>query len=121
MSTWTTQLNTLEQRAAEHDKFSQQLIASLADPLRHLSTRLEEMRKAHVDFAQKLEKERDGAYGDLRKIKGKYDSACQDVENKRKKSDGNQRNQVAFQQQVAEMHNVKVRVTSFQLGFKLRR
>jgi hypothetical protein len=115
MTTWATQLNTLEQRAAEHDKFSQQIVASLVDPLRFLANRYEELRKAHVDFATKLEKERDSAYGDLRKMKGKYDTSCQEVENKRKKMDGafdagRQKAQVQYQQQVAEMHNVKVSI-----------
>jgi hypothetical protein len=112
MSTWTTQLTTLEQRAAEHDKFSKQLIGNLADPLKHLATRYEELRKVHADYAAKLEKERDNSYADLRKMKGRYDSVCQDVENKRKKVDGafdmsKGKAQASFAQHSAEMHNVK--------------
>jgi hypothetical protein len=108
MATWTTQLNTLEQRAAEHDKFSALLINSLAEPLRNIASRYEELRKAHVDYATKLEKERDGSYADLRKMKGKYDTVCQEVENKRRKADGTPKSQSAFSQQQNEMHNVKV-------------
>jgi formin-binding protein 1 len=108
MATWSTQLNTLEQRAAEHDKFGQLLITNVADNLRGLATRYEELRKAHVDFAGKLDKERDSSYSDLRKMKGKYDTVCQEVENKRKRNDGGQKSQIAFQQQLSEMHNVKV-------------
>ena len=111
MTTWTVQLTTLENRAAEHDKYAGQLIANLADPLKGLQTRYEELRKLHADFATKLEKERDGSYGDLRKVKGKYDAACQDLENKRKKSDGAQKAALAYQQQQTEMNNVKVRHT----------
>ena len=112
MSTWTTQLTTLEQRAAEHDKFSKQLIGNLAEPLKHLATRYEELRKLHADYAAKLEKERDNSYADLRKMKGRYDSVCQDVENKRKKVDGafdmgKGKAQASFNQHTAEMHNVK--------------
>jgi hypothetical protein len=60
----------------------------------------------------KLEKERDGSYADLRKIKGKYDTVCQEVENRRKKTEssfdhGKQKAQSAFQQQQGEMHNAK--------------
>jgi formin-binding protein 1 len=108
MATWSTQLNTLEQRAAEHDKFGQLLITNVADNIRGLATRYEELRKAHVDFAGKLDKERDSSYSDLRKMKGKYDTVCQEVENKRKRNDGGQKSQIAFQQQLSEMHNVKV-------------
>ncbi|KAF2102647.1 FCH-domain-containing protein [Rhizodiscina lignyota] len=112
MTTWTVQLTTLESRAAEHDKYAGQLIANLADPLKHLQTRYEELRKLHADFAGKLEKERDGAYGDLRKMKGKYDSACQELESRRKKSDGafdhgKQKAALAYQQQQNEVYNVK--------------
>jgi len=111
MATWTTQLNTLEQRAAEHDRFSQQLVASLAEPLRILAGRYEELRKAHVEYNTKLEKERDSSYSDLRKMKAKYDTACQEVENKRKKNDGGLKSQAAYTQQQSEMHNVKVRMS----------
>jgi hypothetical protein len=114
MSTWTTQLTTLEARAAEHDKFSTSLVANLAEPLKLLANRYEELRKLHIEYNAKLEKERDGSYGDLRKMKGKYDSACQEVENRRKKIDGafdsgKGKAQVAYQQQMSDMHNVKVR------------
>jgi hypothetical protein len=113
MSTWTTQLTTLEARAAEHDKFSTQLVTNLAEPLKTLANRYEELRKLHTDYNAKLEKERDGSYGDLRKMKGKYDSSCQEVENRRKKIDGafdsgKGKAQVAYQQQMSDMHNVKV-------------
>jgi hypothetical protein len=60
-----------------------------------------------------LEKERDSQYGELRKQKGKYDSVCQDVESRRKKSDGamdhgKSKARIAFEQQQVEMRNVKV-------------
>jgi DNA repair exonuclease SbcCD ATPase subunit len=109
LATWSTQLNVLEQRAAEHDKFGQLLISNLAEPLRNLSTRYEELRKAHGEFSAKLERERDSSYGDLKKMKSKYDSVCQEVENKRKKTDGGQKGQLGYQQQLGEMRNVKVR------------
>jgi hypothetical protein len=112
MTTWGVQLSTLESRAAEHDQFAGALITQLADPLKILGTRTEELRKLHGDFATKLEKERDNQYGELRKQKGKYDSVCQEVESRRKKVDGafdhgkgKARN--AFEQQQVEMRNVK--------------
>ncbi|KAG8626224.1 hypothetical protein KVT40_005169 [Elsinoe batatas] len=112
MTTWGVQLTTLESRAAEHDRFSNQLITGLADPIKNLGTRLEDLRKHHSDFAAKLEKERDGTYAELKKTKGKYDSVCQDVENKRKKQDGafdhgRSKAAAAFNQQQEDMRNVK--------------
>jgi hypothetical protein len=113
MTTWGVQLSTLESRAAEHEQFAGALITQLADPLKVLGTRTEELRKLHGDYAAKLEKERDNQYGELRKQKGKYDSVCQEVESRRKKVDGafdhgkgKARN--AFEQQQIEMRNVKV-------------
>jgi hypothetical protein len=84
----------------------------VAEPLKVLGTRYEELRKRHVEFAEKLEKERDSTYGDLRKMKGKYDAACQEVEGKRKKAESSfdyskTKAQNAYQQQILEMHNVK--------------
>lgn len=112
MTTWGVQLSTLEGRAAEHDRFASQLIQNLADPLKTLAAKYEDLRKSHAEYASKLEKERDGSYAELKKTKGKYDSVCQEVENKRKKTEssfdhGKQKAQAAFQQQQAEMRNTK--------------
>lgn len=114
MTTWQVQLTTLESRASEHDRFASQLLTNLADPLKTLSSRYEELRKHHADYAAKLEKERDGCYSDLKKLKGKYDNACQELESKRKKTDSSldysrSKAQVAYQQQLGEMHNAKAR------------
>jgi formin-binding protein 1 len=75
-----------------------------------MGTRFEELRKRHADYAEKLEKERDSSYNDLRKVKGKYDAVCQEVEQKRKKSESSfdkTKAQNAYQQQLMEMNNVK--------------
>lgn len=114
MTTWGVQLNTLESRASEHEQFATALISNLADPLKVLAGRYEELRKYHAEYAAKLEKERDSTYADLRKMKGKYDGVCQEVENRRKKIDssfdhGKQKARNAFEQQQLEMRNVKVK------------
>ena len=114
LTTWTTQLSTLESRAAEHDRYSSELVLQIADPLKNLAARYEEIRKSHAEYAAKLERERDLSYGDLKKTKGRYDGACQEVETRRKKTEssfdhGKNKAQSAYQQQIMEMHNVKVR------------
>lgn len=113
MTTWTVQLNTLESRAAEHERFSNQLLSSLAEPLKNLAAQTEDLRKHHADYASKLEAERDGSYADLKKTKSKYDSVCEDVEKRRKKIEGSYdsgktKAQAAFQQQQSDMRNMKV-------------
>ncbi|KAH9826035.1 protein BZZ1-like [Teratosphaeria destructans] len=112
MTTWTVQLTTLESRAAEHDRFAGQLITNLAQPLQNLQNKYEDLRKSHAEYAAKLEKERDGTYADLKKTKGKYDSVCQEVENRRKKVEGSfehgkSKAQGQYQQQLSDMRNAK--------------
>lgn len=68
------------------------------------------MRKRHSEYADKLTAERDASYEHLRKIKGKYDTTCQEVEARRKKSESHYdkaKAQSAYQQQIIEMNNAK--------------
>lgn len=87
LTTWGTQLTTLEKRSGEHERFAVELISQVADPLKQFATKSEELRKNHGEYNTKLEKERDGAYASLKRMKGKYDGACQELESKRKKQD----------------------------------
>jgi hypothetical protein len=112
VTTWTTQLNVVEKRASEHERYSAELVSQIADPLRNLALRYEDLRKQHAEYASKLEKERDGAYTSLKRTKGQYDGACQELESKRKKIDSSfdmskTKAQNAYQQQMADMNNVK--------------
>ncbi|KAJ2975440.1 hypothetical protein NQ176_g5518 [Zarea fungicola] len=110
ITTWATQLTTLESRAAEHDAYATKLIQQVADPLKYFGGRFEEMRKRHSDYADGLTAERDASYDHLRKIKNKYDTTCQELEAKRKKSETSYdkaKTQNAYQQQVIEMNNAK--------------
>jgi hypothetical protein len=100
----------LEARADEHERYGNDLINKVAEPLKHMSVRFEELRKRHAEYAEKLEREKDSSYADLRKMKGKYDAACQEVESKRKKTESafdKAKAQSSFQQQILEMNNVK--------------
>lgn len=112
LTTWTTQISTLEARAAEHDRFSQDLSNQVAKGLEVYRLRYEELRKSHAEYQIRLLKERDSSYADLKKTKLKYDSVCQEVENRRKKTEssfdfGKQKAQTAYQQQLIDMHNQK--------------
>ncbi|KYK60594.1 actin polymerization protein Bzz1 [Drechmeria coniospora] len=110
VTTWATQLTTLESRAAEHDSYANGLLTDVADPLKHYAARFEELRKRHIEYADKLAAERDASYADLRKVKTKYDATCQDVEAKRKKSESQHdkaKAQSAYQQQIIDMNNAK--------------
>ncbi|KAF7589207.1 hypothetical protein BBP40_004591 [Aspergillus hancockii] len=112
LTTWTTHLTAVESHAGERDKFATDLVVQVAEPLKQVAAQYEEIRKCHVDFHAKLEKERESSYLDLKKAKGKYDGACQEVEGRRKKMEGSfdhnkPKAQAAYQQQILEMNNVK--------------
>ncbi|KAK8089894.1 Protein BZZ1 [Apiospora hydei] len=83
---------SLSSRADEHERYANDLVTKVADPLKFYSSKFEELRKRHVEYADKLEGERDSSYAGLRKTKGKYDSA---------KAQSN------YQQQIFEMNNLK--------------
>jgi hypothetical protein len=86
------------------------LVGRVAEPLKQMSVRFEELRKRHAEYAEKLEREREASYADLRKTKGKYDAVCQEVESKRKKTESSfdkAKAQSSFQQQLLDMNNVK--------------
>lgn len=123
VTTWSTQLTTLESRASEHDRYANNLISQVAEPLKYFGTRFEELRKRHNEYADKLEKEREASYADLGKVKGKYDTTCSELEAKRKKAETHYdktKTQNAYQQQIFEMNNAKnsyliaIRVTNKQ-------
>lgn len=106
-------MNAAESHASEREKFATELVVQVSEPLKGVAGQYEDLRKCHVDFYGKLEKERDAAYGDLRKTKGKYDGVCQEVENRRKKMESVYDNskakaQAQYQQQIWDMNNVKV-------------
>ena len=110
LTIWTTHLTTLESRASEHEKYGNDLISKIADPLKYYATKFDELRKRHADYAAKLEAERDSSYAELRKVKGKYDAACQELESKRKKTESSfdkAKAQSQYQQQLQDSNNVK--------------
>ncbi|EEH18265.1 hypothetical protein PABG_00828 [Paracoccidioides brasiliensis Pb03] len=112
LTTWSTQLTAIEAEAAERDRFGSDLVYQVAEPLKQAAARFEELRRNHAEYASKLEKEQEATYSDLKKVKGRYDGACQEVENRRKKTEsafdhGKHKAQVAYQQQILEMNNVK--------------
>ncbi|ORY68831.1 uncharacterized protein BCR38DRAFT_139997 [Pseudomassariella vexata] len=110
LTTWTTQLTTLESRADEHERYANELISKVADPLKFFGSKFEELRKRHVEYADTLENERDSSYAALRKTKAKYDTVCQEVESKRKKSETSfdkAKAKSTYQLQIHDMNNVK--------------
>ncbi|KAK8139583.1 BZZ1 protein [Apiospora sp. TS-2023a] len=92
LTTWKTQLTTLESRADEHERYANELITKVADPLKSYAAKFEELRKRHVEYADKLESERDSSGEQAQKTESAFDKA---------KAQSN------YQQQIFEMNNVK--------------
>ena len=57
-------MTTVEKRAAEHDRLGSELLGQVADPMKNVLSRFEDVRKSHGEYAAKLEKERDAAYSE---------------------------------------------------------
>lgn len=112
LTTWTTQLNTVEARAGEHMQLASDLINKVVTPLNYNQKKLDELRNSHAEYQNKLIKERDNQYADLKKMKTKYDSVCAEVESRRKKQDsamdfGKSKAAQQYNQYVVEMNNAK--------------
>ncbi|RDA82738.1 hypothetical protein CP532_2411 [Ophiocordyceps camponoti-leonardi (nom. inval.)] len=110
LTAWSAHLTTLEARAAENDRFANSLVSNVAEPLRQMAARFDDLRKRHAEYADKLAAERDASAAELRKVKAKYDAACQEVEAKRKKSESHSdkaKAQSAYQQQILDMNDIK--------------
>ena len=113
VTTWASQLSTIEAQAGEREKFATDLVVQISEPLKAAAAQCEDLRKCYNDFYAKLEKERESVSNDLKKTRGKYDGACQEVESRRKKMESSfdhnkTKAQAAYQQQIWDMNNVKV-------------
>ena len=123
VTTWASQLSTIEAQAGDREKFATELVVQVSDPLKAAAAQFEDLRKSHNEFFGRLEKERESVSNDLKKTRGKYDGACQEVESRRKKMESSfdhnkTKAQAAYQQQVWDMNNVKVGIqVSFYLTF----
>lgn len=112
MTTWTTQLTTIEACAGEHDRYGQNLLIQVVKSLETARASFEDLRKSHTDYQLRLVRERDVTYSDLKKTKAKYDGICQEVENRRKKLDSSHdasrlKANAGYQSQLGEMNNQK--------------
>jgi len=87
LTTWTTILDDVENLSKEREMLANSFNAQVADPIRNLQVRCDELRKKHVDFADKLEEERDKVYKDLKETKKAYDARCETLESKRSKKE----------------------------------
>ncbi|GAO52352.1 hypothetical protein G7K_6430-t1 [Saitoella complicata NRRL Y-17804] len=110
MTTWTNILGEVENLARERGRLSEELSLQIAEGLKGVQLKSEDMRKKHVTFAEKLLEDRDKIYSDLKKAKAKYDECCQSVESARRKQEtatDSAKAQKHFHQYSLDMNNAK--------------
>ncbi|CAN6644724.1 protein Bzz1p [Trichomonascus vanleenenianus] len=83
---WTEILNETEQMGKERQRLANELSLQVADQVHGVGLRFEELRKRYGQYNEKLIEDRDNYYGELKKAKGAYDSACQTMESQRMKA-----------------------------------
>jgi formin-binding protein 1 len=113
LTTWTTILDDLENLSKEREMLANSFNAQVADPIRNLQVRCDDLRKKHVDFAEQLEEERDKVYKDLKECKKAYDARCETLENRRSKKerayDGEKsKASSSYEKHLHEANNAKV-------------
>ncbi|CAG8475963.1 12432_t:CDS:10 [Funneliformis caledonium] len=85
LKAWSVILDETENIAKERAKFSETLSTRVMEKVRTVSAKKEEIRKKHMEFAQKLINERDKAYTERKKAKTRYDECCVEVQNSQQK------------------------------------
>ncbi|CAI2169478.1 9273_t:CDS:10 [Funneliformis geosporum] len=85
LKAWSVILDETENIAKERAKFSDILSTRVIEKVRTVSAKKEEIRKKHMEFAQKLINERDKAYTERKKSKTRYDECCVEVQNSQQK------------------------------------
>lgn len=112
VTTWENILNHTESLAKERQQFSEELQIQVADKLKALAVKSDDLRKKHVFFSEKLLEDREKVYMELKKMKLKYDEHCHLVENSRQKHEKScQENKTKmkkiYNQNILDMNNAK--------------
>ncbi|KAG5439786.1 hypothetical protein PCANB_000068 [Pneumocystis canis] len=112
VTTWEYILNHTEDLAKERQIFSEELQTQVADNLRALAIKTDDLRKKHVVFSEKLLEDREKVYLELKKSKLKYDEHCYLVENSRQKHEKSCEENKAkakkiYHQNILDMNNAK--------------
>ncbi|KAI8057681.1 hypothetical protein BDF22DRAFT_3681 [Syncephalis plumigaleata] len=110
---FTSMLDGLEVAARTRYDLSDTFVTNIAESLRSLALRKEEARARHMQFAQKLELERDRIYGEKEKAKARYVERLAEVEAVKQKLERpmddktRERTQRQYEQDVADANNLR--------------
>ncbi|RGB41255.1 hypothetical protein C1646_663191 [Rhizophagus diaphanus] len=87
LKAWSTILEETDNIAKERAKFSETLSTNVMEKVKTVATKKEEIRKKHMEFAQKLVTDRDKIYSERKKVKTRYDECCVEVQSSQQKLD----------------------------------
>ena len=82
---WSTLLSEADEEAQDANNLAESLAAEVAEALRAVERKKEELRKRQLAFHERLVSERDAYYARRAKAKAAYDGACAEVEQSRLK------------------------------------
>ncbi|RIA98362.1 hypothetical protein C1645_731713 [Glomus cerebriforme] len=113
LKAWSIILEETENIAKERAKFSETLSTNVMEKVKTVAAKKEEIRKKHMEFAQKLVADRDKVYAERKKVKARYDECCMEVQNSQQKLDRSSDDKVLEKlknqkiQDIIEMNNNK--------------
>lgn len=76
---WSTLLNEADEEAQDANNLAESLAAEVAEALRSVERKKDELRKRQLAFHERLVSERDAYYARRVKAKAAYDGACSEV------------------------------------------
>ncbi|KAI9598558.1 hypothetical protein BDF19DRAFT_419578 [Syncephalis fuscata] len=110
---FNSMLDGIEVAARTRYDFSDTLVTNVAESLRSLALRKDEARARHMQFAQKLELERDRIYSEREKAKARYMERVAEVEAAKQKLERTvdektrERAQRQYEQDLADANNLR--------------
>ncbi|CAB4486141.1 uncharacterized protein OCT59_022264 [Rhizophagus irregularis] len=113
LKAWSVILEETDNIAKERAKFSETLSTNVMEKVKTVATRKEEIRKKHMEFAQKLVTDRDKIYSERKKVKTRYDECCVEVQSSQQRLDRSTDDKVLEKlknqkiQDIIEMNNNK--------------
>ncbi|PKY45865.1 FCH-domain-containing protein [Rhizophagus irregularis] len=107
LKAWSVILEETDNIAKERAKFSETLSTNVMEKVKTVATRKEEIRKKHMEFAQKLVTDRDKIYSERKKVKTRYDECCIEVQSSQQKLDRSTDDKV-LEKQLQELNESRI-------------
>ncbi|CAG8766785.1 16272_t:CDS:2, partial [Acaulospora morrowiae] len=84
---WTALLVETENLAKERNKFSESILTGVAEQVKTVASKKEEIRKKHMLFYQQLTSDKEKIYSEMQKAKSRYDESCVEAQSSHQKQE----------------------------------